>query len=133
MSLFGRAVLLLALAAAIYAVVMGVAAHRRGRRKWQFSAERAVYAVAALVTLAIVGMWISFLTDDYSLRNVAEYTSTTLGWQYKITALWGSQAGSLLLWMWIFSLFACLVVYTNRNRNRQLMPVVVAVMMGEQA
>jgi cytochrome c-type biogenesis protein CcmF len=130
MSLFGRAVLLLALAAAIYAVVMGIAAHRRGRRKWQFSAERAVYAVAGLVTLAIVGMWISFLTDDYSLRNVAEYTSTTLGWQYKITALWGSQAGSLLLWMWIFSLFASLVVYTNRHRNRQLMPVVVAVMMG---
>lgn len=130
MSLFGRAVLLLALAAAIYAVVMGIAAHRRGRRKWQLSAERSVYAVAGLVTLAIVGMWISFLTDDYSLRNVAEYTSTTLGWQYKITALWGSQAGSLLLWMWIFSLFACLVVYTNRHRNRQLMPVVVAVMMG---
>ena len=68
-------------------------------------------------------------TDAFELRNVAEYTSSTLGAQYKSTALWGSQAGSLLLWAWIFSGFSSLAVYTNRRRNRELMPVVVAVLM----
>ena len=85
--------------------------------------------VFALTTLAIGTMWAALLSDDFELRNVAEYTSSTLGAPYKITALWGSQAGSLLLWAWIFSGFASLAVYTNRARNRELMPVVVAVLM----
>lgn len=129
MSLFGRAVLLLALGAAIYALVMALASRRPGRRAWELSAERAVHAVCALSTLAIGGMWIAFLTDDFSLRHVAEYTSSTLEWQYKVTALWGSQAGSLLLWLWIFSMFCSAVVHMNRARNRELMPVVVATLM----
>ncbi len=129
MSLLGRAALLLALAAAVYALVMAVGSRRNGRRAWQESAERGVYAVFALTTLAILTMWAALLTDAFELRNVAEYSSSTLGAGYKLSALWGSQAGSLLLWAWIFSGFASLAVYTNRNRNRELMPVVVAVLM----
>jgi cytochrome c-type biogenesis protein CcmF len=129
MSLLGRAALLLALVAAVYALVMALGSRRGGRRAWQESAERGVYAVFGLTTLAIVTMWTGLLTDAFELRNVAEYTSSTLGAQYKITALWGSQAGSLLLWAWIFSGFSSLAVYTNRRRNRELMPVVVAVLM----
>jgi cytochrome c-type biogenesis protein CcmF len=129
MSLLGRAALLLALVAAVYALVMALGSRRGGRRAWQQSAERGVYAVFGLTTLAILTMWAALLTDAFELRNVAEYTSSTLGPQYKITALWASQAGSLLLWAWIFSAFASLAVYLNRNRNRELMPVVVAVLM----
>ena len=129
MSLLGRAALLLALLAAAYALVMALGSRRHGRRGWQESAERGVYAVFALTTLAIGTMWAALLSGDFELRNVAEYTSSTLGAPYKITALWGSQAGSLLLWAWIFSGFASLAVYTDRGRNRELMPVVVAVLM----
>jgi cytochrome c-type biogenesis protein CcmF len=129
MSLLGRAALLLALAAAAYALVMALGSRRGGRRAWETSAERGVYAVFGLTTLAIGTMWAALLTDAFELRNVAEYSSSTLGTQYKITALWGSQAGSLLLWAWIFSGFASLAVYLNRNRNRELMPVVTAVLM----
>ena len=130
MSLVGRAALLLALLAAAYALTMALGSRRRGRRRWEASAERAVYAVFGLTSLAIGTMWAALLTDSFELRNVAEYTSTTLGTPYKMTALWGSQAGSLLLWAWIFTGFAAIVVRTNRNRNRELMPVVIAVMMG---
>jgi cytochrome c-type biogenesis protein CcmF len=130
MSLLGRAALLLAFAVAAYALVMALGARRRGgRRAWQASAERGVYGVFGLTTLAIATMWAALLTDAFELRNVAEYTSSTLGAQYKVTALWASQAGSLLLWAWIFSGFSALAVYLNRRRNRQLMPVVVAVLM----
>jgi cytochrome c-type biogenesis protein CcmF len=129
-SLFGRAVLLLALGLAVYALVMALASRRPGRRAWQLSAERAVHGVAVFTTLAMVGMWIAFITDDFSLRNVAEYTSSTLPLEYKLTAVWGSQAGSLLLWMWIFGIFASVAVYLNRHRNRELMPVVVATLMA---
>ena len=130
MSLLGRTALLLALVAAIYVVVMRLASRRPGRRAWEMSAERGVYAVFGLTTLAIVTMWTALVTDAFELRNVAEYSSSTLGTGYKLTALWGSQAGSLLLWAWILSGYAAVVVYLNRGRNRQLMPVVMAVLMG---
>ena len=130
MSILGRAALFLALVAAVYVVVVALASRRPGRRAWELSAERGVYAVFAFTSLAIGTMWAALLTDDYSLRNVAEYTSSTLSPEYKMTALWGSQAGSLLLWAWILSAVSAVVVWTNRSRNRQLMPVVMAVLMG---
>ena len=130
MSILGRAALLLALIAAVYVVVMALMSRRPGRRAWELSAERGVYAAFAFTTLAIVTMWTALLSDAFELRNVAEYSSSTLGGQYKLTALWGSQAGSLLLWAWILTAFSALVVYSNRSRNRQLMPVVMAVLMG---
>ncbi|MBY0309266.1 MAG: cytochrome c biogenesis protein CcsA, partial [Phycisphaerales bacterium] len=130
MSILGRAALLLALAAALYAIVMALRGRRPGGRALQQSAERAVYGVLALTSLAIGAMFVALLSGDFRLRNVAEYTSSTLSAPYKLTALWASQAGSLLLWAWIFSGFAALVVWTNRARNRELMPVVVASMMG---
>ena len=130
MSILGRAALLLALAAAGYVVYAALRSRRPGGRAWEASAERAVYAVCVFTTLAIGTMWAALLTDSFELRNVAEYTSSTLGWQFKLTALWGSQAGSLLLWAWILTVFSAIVVRTNRSRNRQLMPVVMAVMAG---
>jgi cytochrome c-type biogenesis protein CcmF len=130
MSLLGRTALLLALVGAIYVVVMSLASRRPGRRAWEMSAERGVYAVFGLTSLAIVTMWTALVTDAFELRNVAEYSSSTLGTGYKLTALWGSQAGSLLLWAWILSGYAAVAVYLNRGRNRQLMPVVMAVLMG---
>ena len=130
MSILGRAALLLALAAAVYVVYAALRSRRPGGRAWEASAERAVYAVCAFTTLAVVTMWVALATDAFELRNVAEYTSSTLGLEFKLTALWGSQAGSLLLWAWILTVFSAIVVRTNRNRNRLLMPVVMAVLMG---
>ena len=129
MSIVGRAALLLALMGAVYVVVMALASRRPGRRTWELSAERGVYAVFVFTSVAIGTMWVGLVSDSFELRNVAEYSSTTLGVGYKLTALWGSQAGSLLLWAWILSGYSAIVVFLNRTRNRQLMPVVMAVLM----
>ncbi|MEO2139964.1 MAG: cytochrome c biogenesis protein CcsA, partial [Thermoleophilia bacterium] len=133
MTLVGRAALLLAFAAALYAVAAALWSRRKGRREFLASAERGVWAVFATTTTAAVVMWWLLLSDRFDVADVAGYSNRTLGWRYKITALWGSQAGSLLLWMWLLSIVAVLVVVTNRRRNRELMPVVVAVLMGVAA
>jgi cytochrome c-type biogenesis protein CcmF len=129
-SLLGRAALLLAFAAAIFAVAAALWSRRPGQRRWQESAERAVYGVFGLMSLGMGVMWAGLLSGAFELRNVADYSSTTLAWPFRISALWGSQAGSLLLWAWMLSLFAAIAVFTNRRRNRELMPIVVAVLMG---
>lgn len=130
MTLVGRAALLLAFAAALYAVGAALWSRRARRRDLLASAERGVWAVFITTTTSVLIMWSLLLSNRFDVADVAGYSNSTLGWRYKITALWGSQAGSLLLWMWLLSIVSVLVVVTNRRRNRELMPVVVAVLMG---
>lgn len=133
MTLVGRAALLLAFVAALYAVGAALWSRRKGQRAFLASAERGVWAVFITTTVGVGVMWTLLLTNRFDVADVAGYSNRTLGWNYKITALWGSQAGSLLLWMWLLSIVAVLVIITNRRRNRELMPVVIAVLMGTAA
>ncbi len=47
-----------------------------------------------------------FLADDFRLDYVYHYSSTSQALPYKIGALWGGQAGSLLLWVLILAVMA---------------------------
>jgi cytochrome c-type biogenesis protein CcmF len=114
----------------VCAVVLALGSRRPGRRAWLESAERAVYCVFGLLSVGMVTLWAGLLSGHFELRNVADYTSRSLPWPYKLAALWGSQAGSLMLWCWLLAGFSSVVCLTNRRRNRELMPVVIAVLMG---
>ena len=129
MSLVGRAALLLALGAALYAVAMAIAGMRAGRRDWVASARGAVYGTFGMTTVGIVTLWAALLGDRFEIRSVAEYSNAALEPWFKVSALWGSQAGSLLLWAWLLTAFAALVVARNRTAHRELMPVVIATLM----
>jgi cytochrome c-type biogenesis protein CcmF len=86
------------------------------------SGERAVYASTLFVVLASAGLLTALITHDFSLRYVASYTSANLPFVYTITAFWGGQAGSMLFWCLILSLYAAIAVFSNRKSNRELMP-----------
>jgi cytochrome c-type biogenesis protein CcmF len=110
----------------VAAVVAGV---RRDRRVMR-SVRNAFAAgfVAALV--AIAALEYGLVTDDYSLSVVVQHTSRNLPLIYKMTSLWASQEGSLLLWLTVLSGAAVVVMYQNRHRNRELVPWVAAVLGG---
>jgi cytochrome c biogenesis factor len=88
------------------------------------SGERAIYATLAMVVLASLGLWTALLTHDFSIRYVASYTSANLPKVYTITAFWAGQSGSLLFWALILSIYSAIALWTNRTRNRELMPYV---------
>src|SRR5918996_2881861 len=129
MIVLGSACLILALVAAMYAVGAALAG-TRGDRRWVDSSRRAVYALAALLTLAVVIVEAAFLRSDFSFRLVADHSSTTTPTGYKMTAMWSSQGGSLLLWAWVLSLASSAVLYVTRGRHREIVPWATAVLMG---
>jgi cytochrome c-type biogenesis protein CcmF len=88
------------------------------------SGERAIYATLAMVVLASIGLWTALLTHDFSIKYVASFTSANLPKVYTITAFWGGQSGSLLFWALILSIYSAIALWTNRTRNRELMPYV---------
>jgi cytochrome c-type biogenesis protein CcmF len=127
---FGRAILVLALIVSAYAVLAALRGAGRGRREWVTSARSAVYALAALLTLAVVVLEAAFLRSDFSFGLVVDNSSTTTPTFYKLTAMWSSQAGSLLLWVWLLSLFASVALWVTRTRHREIVPYATAVLAG---
>ena len=130
MAELGAACIFLALFAAIWAAGAALWAGRSGDRRFTVSARRSVYALCALLTVAVIVLEISFLRDDFSLQLVADHSSTTTPTYYKVTAMWSSQAGSLLLWAWVLSIASSAVLFVTRNRHRELLPWATAVLGG---
>jgi cytochrome c-type biogenesis protein CcmF len=124
----GRACLILALGVAVYGAGAGVYAGRTQDRNWAASARRAVYALAGLASLAFLILELAFLRSDFSFATVASHSSTTTPTGYKAAAAWSSQEGSLLLWLWLLSLWSSLVLYLTRNRMRDVTPYATAVL-----
>jgi cytochrome c-type biogenesis protein CcmF len=129
MNEIGSAALVAALLVAIYAVVAALIG-TRGDRRWVVSARRAVYAMCGLLILTVFALESAFMRTDLSLALVAEHSSTTTQTLYKLTALWGSQAGSLLLWAFVLSIASSAVLFATRNRHREVVPWATAVMAG---
>src|SRR5436853_5810074 len=125
----GGAALLFAFVAAIYAVVIALLGARLRRQEMVRGAERATYGVFGLVTIAMVAMLYALLVHDFRLQYVASVSSRAMPTFYIIAALWGGQEGSMLLWLWLLSMYSALVVGQNRYRNRELMPYVISTLM----
>jgi len=126
----GAACLVAAAIACAYAAGAALlGAHRRDRRLVD-SSRRAVYALCALLSVCVVVLEAAFLRSDFSVELVASHSSTTTPDFYKLTAMWGSQGGSLLLWAFVLSIAASGVLYATRHRHRELVPYATAVLAG---
>jgi cytochrome c-type biogenesis protein CcmF len=125
----GRGLTFLAFAVAVYGVVAALYGGLSGQREWVTSARRAVYALAALTTGAFVVLELAFLRSDFSFSVVQSHSSTTTPTFYKAAAAWSSQEGSLLLWLWLLSVWSSLVVFLTRHRMRDVQPYAIAILL----
>lgn len=126
----GRAVLIVALLTATYSVVAALYGARTGQGRWTASSRRAIYAVAGLTTIAVVIVEVAFVTNDFSFGLVTDNSSTTTPMFYKLTAMWSSQSGSLLLWIWVLSIFASIALVATHRRHREIAPYATAILGG---
>jgi len=129
----GSIVLILALAMAIYTAIGSVVGARRRLPELMASAENGVLAVTALTFLAIALLVYAFWTHDFQIEYVAQNSNRAMPRYLLLTSLWGGQAGSLLFWSGLLSLYSAAVVLVNRGRHRDLMPYAIAVLAGTQA
>jgi cytochrome c-type biogenesis protein CcmF len=128
MPLIGQLALALALILAFYSIFANVIGAWRRIPSLVVSARHAIWAMCAMVTVAIGMLWCGLLRSDFSLEYVASYTSLSLPTIYKVTALWGGQQGSLLFWTWLLSIFTAVVALQNRRRNGEIAPYALAVL-----
>ena len=82
----GFPVLALALVVALVGIVLAMIGARRDDLALVASARNAVLAVAALVLLAAVLLWIALLTDQFQFEYVASHVERDLSPFYKFSA-----------------------------------------------
>jgi cytochrome c-type biogenesis protein CcmF len=130
MAELGRAALVVSFGLAVYAVLAGAHAAYHRRRRLADSARNALVAcfVSTLVAAAILAS--ALVRHDFSFVYVASHTSRTLPTVYALTAFWGGQEGSLLLWLLILTGYGALAVMLNRRLLKDLVAWVVPVIAG---
>jgi cytochrome c-type biogenesis protein CcmF len=127
MASLGSFVLLATFVVASYALAASVAGGRRRSRALIESGVGAFYMTAALMTVASGIIVHAFVTGNYAIKYVQRYSDAAQPLAYKITSYWGGLDGSILFWVFLLSVFGTIAVATNRERHRELIPWVVAV------
>ena len=130
MATVGRALLILGLVVSVYGIAASLYGARTGRRVWVDSGRRSMYAIAGLMSTAFVILEVAFLSSDFSYNIVASASSTTTPTFYKAAAVWSTQQGSLLLWVFLLSLWSSLALFLTRRRVREIVPYATAILLG---
>jgi cytochrome c-type biogenesis protein CcmF len=124
----GRAALVVCFGLALYAVVAGFAGAYLRRRRLALSAQNALVAAFVAAAVAVVVLLAALVSSDFSFTYVSSFTSRELPLTYKLTALWGGQEGSLLLWLLVLTGYGAAAVLLDRKAGRELVAWVVPVL-----
>src|SRR5881398_2439865 len=124
----GRAALVTSFLLLVYALVAGSFAAWRGRRRLAESAQNALIGSFGATAVASAVLLAALARHDFSFQYVAEHTSRELPLGYTLTAFWGGQEGSLLLWLLVLSGYSVAAVLTARRAGREVLAWVVPVL-----
>lgn len=127
MTILGQLALWLALLLGAWGTIVGILGGRRGDPALIASARRTTYVLAGVISVAAISLVTALLKSDFNVAYVASYTSRNLPIAYKLSAFYGGQAGSLLFWALVLSLFAAAAQWLTPRRYSYLMPYVAAV------
>src|SRR5438093_4714488 len=127
MASLGSYLLLTAFVVCAYAAAISIAGARRRSRRMIESGVGAFYLTAAVMAAASAVMMYSFVVGDYTIKYVQHESDSVQPLFYRITSYWGGLDGSIMFWVFLLSMFGSAAVYVNRERHRELIPYVVAI------
>src|SRR5438128_9338349 len=124
----GRAALVTAFLLLVYATAVGAFAARQRRRRLAASAQNALIAALGASAVAAAVLLAALARHDFSFQYVADHTSRELPLGYTLTAFWGGQEGSLLLWLLVLCGYSVAAVLTARRVATDVLAWVVPVL-----
>ncbi|MGH6931344.1 MAG: heme lyase CcmF/NrfE family subunit [Dongiaceae bacterium] len=111
----GHYALVLALGLALLQATLPLLGAARGHAAWMAVAVPAAQGQFLFIALAFVALTHAYVTSDFSVWTVAQYSNSAMPMLYKVTATWGNHEGSLLLWVLILSVFGAAVAGFGSN------------------
>jgi cytochrome c-type biogenesis protein CcmF len=124
----GQFALIIALLLALTQSTLPLIGASRGNHTWIALAAPAGQAQFIFVAIAFCCLGYSFITNDFSVLNVATNSNSQLPLHYRLAATWGSHEGSLLLWTLMLSLWTVAVSLFSRHLPEEMVARVLSVM-----
>jgi cytochrome c-type biogenesis protein CcmF len=124
----GQFALILALLLALTQSIFPLVGASNGNRTWIALAAPAGQAQFFFVAIAFCCLGYSFITNDFSVLNVATNSNSQLPLHYRLAATWGSHEGSLLLWTFMLGLWTVAVSLFSRHLPEEMVARVLSVM-----
>ena len=85
-------------------------------------------AISFLILVSFILLAYAFLTDDFSLRYVANNSNISLDTIYKFSAVWGAHEGSILLWVLVLSVWASCIPILSSNMPKNIIIDMLSIM-----
>ena len=120
MILLGQFGLYLGLLGAAAAVALFISGRVAKNPQLSSAGNYATLASMMGLTIAVMVLFVGFLTRDFSMLYIAENHSkdvSNLAFWLDLSAIWAGQAGSLLFWAWLMTLFAGYLAFRNSRRD----------------
>lgn len=111
----GHFALILALCLAVMQCSLPLLGASLNKPIWMQIARPAAYGQCLFIGFAFFALAYAFISNDFSVEYVAENSNTQLPAIYRFCAVWGAHEGSLLLWVFILSLWTAAVAYFSRS------------------
>ncbi|MBU1176174.1 MAG: heme lyase CcmF/NrfE family subunit [Alphaproteobacteria bacterium] len=121
----GHFALVLAVAMALVTAGLGLTLWRGAAWVTGFARQAAILQFV-LVGIAFAALIQAFAVSDFSLALAFENSHSDQPLIYKITSTWGNHEGSILLWVFILTLFGGAVAAFGRNLPRDLLTLALA-------
>ncbi|MFN7087350.1 MAG: heme lyase CcmF/NrfE family subunit [Burkholderiales bacterium] len=124
----GQFALAVALAIALIQGILPIAGAATGNRLWMGVARPTAQGQFVFVAIAFGCLAYSFVTNDFSVLNVATNSNSQLPLHYRFAATWGSHEGSLLLWTLMLTVWMVAVTVFSRHLPEEMVARVLGVM-----
>ena len=118
--------LALALALSIFLAILPLVGAEKGNAKLMALGRPLTWAM--FLALSFGSLFYLFAVNDFSVQYVVNNSNSTLPLQYRLSAVWGSHEGSLLLWIWLLALWAVGVATFTRKMPEEAVARVLSVM-----
>jgi cytochrome c-type biogenesis protein CcmF len=99
----------------------------QGKTQYENLAIKSYHILTAIVSIAMAYLFYLFLSEAYVVKYVYSYSDSSLPFFYKLSALWGGQEGTYLLWLFMNVLFGYIIVYRSGQYRNYAMVIFASV------
>ncbi|MBN2695563.1 cytochrome c biogenesis protein CcsA [bacterium] len=77
------------------------------------------FSSIAFILISTLLLEYAFISNDFSIKYVANYSDSTMPILYRMAALWGGQEGSLLFWLALISIYNLVLLFRENSNTKQ--------------
>ncbi|MEG9533715.1 heme lyase CcmF/NrfE family subunit [Mannheimia indoligenes] len=111
----GNYALALALAISVLLAILPIWGAEKHNSTLIALARPMTWAMFLALTVSFGSLFYLFAVNDFTVQYVVNNSNSRLPLQYRLSAVWGAHEGSLLLWVWLLSLWSIGVATFTRK------------------